>query len=161
MVGGAAAWFGAASALRMRHPEAHVATRWSREDEDLLGTGSPCPCEVESASSATRSSGGTHCSACARIVNEIAMEIAMLLAPMGLSTQGMHIWGVDSKLADAWSRFSQGAPLPAVLAPPMRSIRSESVGPTVGSSPAAQQRYPNNGEMQPRQARGCAPRARS
>ena len=50
------------------------------------------------------------------MVNEIAKEMAMILAPMGRELLGIHVWGEHNALADALSRQAQGAPLPPLLA---------------------------------------------
>ena len=55
-------------------------------------------------------------SAKSEIVNKIAMELALHLAPLRLSLAGIHIWGEENKLADALSRLLSGASLPKLLA---------------------------------------------
>ena len=48
-------------------------------------------------------------------VNDIAKELAMLIAPTGRDLTGIHIWGAENKLADTLSRLACGATLPANL----------------------------------------------
>ena len=55
-------------------------------------------------------------SAKSEIVNKIAMELALHLAPLCLSLAGIHIWGEENELADALSRLFSGAALPKILA---------------------------------------------
>ena len=40
------------------------------------------------------------------IINSMAKEIALLLAPLGLSLAGLHIWGEENTWADSLSRSS-------------------------------------------------------
>jgi hypothetical protein len=42
-----------------------------------------------------------------RIINDIAKELALYLAPLGKDLHGMHIWGAQNKLADELSRLSE------------------------------------------------------
>jgi len=44
-------------------------------------------------------------SAKSEIVNKIAMELALHLAPLCLSLAGIRIWGEENELADALSRL--------------------------------------------------------
>ena len=60
-------------------------------------------------------------SAKSRIVNEIAKEIALVLAPLCLSLMGIHIWGEENELADALSRLYSGKDFPPALANVPRS----------------------------------------
>ena len=55
-------------------------------------------------------------SAKSEVVNTIAMELALHLAPLCLSLAGIHIWGEENELADALPRLFSGASLPAILA---------------------------------------------
>ena len=49
------------------------------------------------------------------IVNRMAMELALWIAPRGLTLEGVHIWGEENAIADALSRLSQGARVPQQL----------------------------------------------
>ena len=49
------------------------------------------------------------------IVNLMAMELALWIAPRGLSLEGVHIWGEENAVADKLSRLSQGARVPQQL----------------------------------------------
>ena len=49
------------------------------------------------------------------VINAIAMELALWLAPRGLAVEGLHIWGEENAAADQLSRLSQGAALPQCL----------------------------------------------
>ena len=55
-------------------------------------------------------------SAKSEVVDKIAMELALHLAPLCLSLAGIHIWGEENELADALSRLFSGAALPKILA---------------------------------------------
>ena len=55
-------------------------------------------------------------SAKSEIVNKIAMELALHLAPLCLSLAGIHIWGGENEFADALSRLCSGAALRKILA---------------------------------------------
>jgi hypothetical protein len=50
------------------------------------------------------------------VINAIAMELALWLAPRGLAVEGLHIWGEENTAADQLSRLSQGAAIPWHLA---------------------------------------------
>jgi hypothetical protein len=41
------------------------------------------------------------------IINDVAKELALHLAPFGKDLQGMHIWGAQNKIADELSRLSE------------------------------------------------------
>ena len=41
------------------------------------------------------------------IINEVARELALYLAPFGKDLHGMHIWGAQNKVADELSRISE------------------------------------------------------
>jgi hypothetical protein len=49
------------------------------------------------------------------VINAMAMEIALWLAPKGLALEGLHIWGEQNSAADQLSRLSQGAAVPVSL----------------------------------------------
>ena len=49
--------------------------------------------------------GAITLSAKSEIVNKIAMELALHLAPLCLSLAGIHTWGEENELADALSRL--------------------------------------------------------
>ena len=51
----------------------------------------------------------------AKVINEIAKEVALHLAPLGLTLSGVHIWGEENCLADALSRLNSGEPIPPEL----------------------------------------------
>jgi hypothetical protein len=42
-----------------------------------------------------------------RIINDVAKELALYLAPLGKDLYGMHVWGVQNKVADELSRLSE------------------------------------------------------
>ncbi len=44
----------------------------------------------------------------AAIVNNLAKEVAMHLAPLGLELQGLHVWSGRNVLADGLSRTAAG-----------------------------------------------------
>jgi len=48
-------------------------------------------------------------------INNLAKELAMHLAPLGLELQGLHIWSERNELADALSRTSAGGSFPVQL----------------------------------------------
>ena len=50
------------------------------------------------------------------VINAIAMELVVWLAPRGLAVEGLHIWGEENTAADQLSRLSQGAAIPWHLA---------------------------------------------
>ena len=50
------------------------------------------------------------------VINLIAMELALWIAPRGLALEGLHVWGEENAIADQLSRLSQGVPVPACLA---------------------------------------------
>ena len=64
--------------------------------------------------------GLTRFSAKAQIVNEIAKEIALHLAPFGQTLSGSHVWGEQNEVADALSRLEHGAVLPGCLVQAVR-----------------------------------------
>ena len=41
------------------------------------------------------------------VINEVAKELALYLAPLGKDLSGMHIWGAQNKIADDLSRLSE------------------------------------------------------
>ena len=49
------------------------------------------------------------------IINLITMELALWIAPRGLSLESLHIWGEENAAADDLSRLSQGVALPPCL----------------------------------------------
>ena len=49
------------------------------------------------------------------IINLITMELALWIAPRGLSVEGLHMWGEENAAADQLSRLSQGVALPTCL----------------------------------------------
>ena len=49
------------------------------------------------------------------VVNLMAMELALWIAPRGLALEGVHIWGEEDAVADKLSRLSQGARVPQQL----------------------------------------------
>ena len=49
------------------------------------------------------------------VINGIAMELALWLAPRGLAVEGLHIWGEENTAADQLSRLSQGEAIPGHL----------------------------------------------
>ena len=55
-------------------------------------------------------------SAKSEVVNTITMELALHLAPLCLSSAGIHIRGEENELADALSCLFSGAALPKILA---------------------------------------------
>ena len=55
------------------------------------------------------------------VINAIAMELALWLAPRGLAVEGLHIWGEENTAADQLSRLSQGAAIPGHLTRVSRS----------------------------------------
>eukprot|EP00972_Heterocapsa_arctica_P008731 1280339-Heterocapsa_arctica.AAC.1 len=57
----------------------------------------------------------TKFSAKSQVVNAIAREAALILAPLGRELASMHIWSEEYGLADALSRVPAGAPVPLVL----------------------------------------------
>ncbi|CAK0856481.1 unnamed protein product, partial [Prorocentrum cordatum] len=50
------------------------------------------------------------------IINDVAKELALHLAPLGHALEGLHIWAEQNKLADALSRVSCGGHFPRFLA---------------------------------------------
>ena len=66
-------------------------------------------------------------SAKSEIVNKIAMELALHLAPLCVSMQGIHIWGEENDMADALSRLFSPArvSIPASLANVPRHFPAE------------------------------------
>ena len=74
--------------------------------------------------------GLTKLSAPSPIINDVAKEVALHLAPLGLALSGIHVWGEDNDLADALSRLQDGEAVPRCLAlatrrmPPARSRES-------------------------------------
>ena len=56
--------------------------------------------------------GLTKLSAPSGKVNQIAKDIALVLAPLGQTLCGFHVWGENNEVADALSRVAQGAPFP-------------------------------------------------
>ena len=60
------------------------------------------------------------------IVNEIAKELALHLAPLCISLSGIHIWGEENALADALSRLFSGKELPLEVSSATRIIPAES-----------------------------------
>jgi hypothetical protein len=63
------------------------------------------------------------------VINAMAMEIALWLAPTGLALEGLHIWGEENSSADQLSRLSQGAPIPVSL----RGIARDRMEPCASS----------------------------
>ena len=59
--------------------------------------------------------GLTRLSASSPIINDIAKEMALHLAPMGQTLAGSHVWGEQNEVADALSRLDRGAVLPECL----------------------------------------------
>ena len=49
------------------------------------------------------------------IINLITMELALWIAPRGLSVEGLHIWGEENAAVDQLNRLSQGVALPPCL----------------------------------------------
>ena len=60
------------------------------------------------------------------IVNEIAKEMALHLAPLCISLSGIHIWGEENALADALSRLFSGKELPLEVSSATRIFPTES-----------------------------------
>ena len=60
------------------------------------------------------------------IVNEIAKELALHLAPLCISLSGIHIWGEENALADALSRLFSGKELPHEVSSATRIFPTES-----------------------------------
>ena len=60
------------------------------------------------------------------IVNEIAKELALHLAPLCISLAGIHIWGEENALADALSRLFSGKELPIEVSSATRIVPAES-----------------------------------
>ena len=60
------------------------------------------------------------------IVNTIAKELALHLAPLCLSLAGISIWGEENELADALSCLFSGAALAKILASVPRQEPTES-----------------------------------
>ena len=60
------------------------------------------------------------------IVNEIAKELALHLAPLCTSLSGIHIWGEENALADALSRLFSGKELPLEVSSATRIFPTES-----------------------------------
>ena len=50
-----------------------------------------------------------------RGVSMIAMEMALLMAPVGISFEAVHIWSESNDLCDQVSRIPEGAALPKEL----------------------------------------------
>ena len=48
-------------------------------------------------------------------INLITMELALWIAPRGLSVESLHLWGEEHAAVDQLSRLSQGAALPQCL----------------------------------------------
>jgi hypothetical protein len=42
-----------------------------------------------------------------RVINNIAKELALYLAPFGKDLNGLHVWGAQNKVADELSRLSE------------------------------------------------------
>ena len=42
-----------------------------------------------------------------RIINDVAKELALYLAPFGKDLNGLHIWGAQNKVVDELSRLSE------------------------------------------------------
>ena len=72
--------------------------------------------------------GLTRLSASSPIINEVAKEMALHLAPMGQTLSGSHVWGEQDEVADALSRLDRGASLPPCLAQSVRRYAPKRFG---------------------------------
>ena len=139
--GGAVAWCGGPQGRHGRWPFAWISCTWTTADAELLecelGTsGGQARWEAFMMLLALRQwlSHGAHgivsvvgdaegvLGALTRmrsddpIINLITMELALWIAPRGLSLEGLHIWGEENEAADDLSRLSRGVALPRCLA---------------------------------------------
>jgi len=139
--GGAACWASASEYYNNVPPLAYLSVKWTSWHERLLNVSIGDPAHqgtfeaytfllavTKWVTESTRGRvivvgdalGAMHgvitLSAKSEIVNKIAMELALHLAPLCLSLAGIHIWGEENELADALSRLFSGAALPKILA---------------------------------------------
>ena len=148
--GGAACWPSASSYYNNDSPLAYISVKWTSFHERLLGVVVGDPAHQATFEAYTfllavatwvtsdmrgrviliGDALGVMCgvvtlSAKSEIVNKIAMELALHLAPLCISLQGVHIWGEENDMADALSRLFSGASLPVSLASVPRSVPAE------------------------------------
>ena len=148
--GGAACWPSASSYYNNESPLAYISVKWTSFHERLLGVVVGDPAHQATFEAYTfllavatwvtsdmrgrviliGDALGVMCgvvtlSAKSEIVNKIAMELALHLAPLCISLQGVHIWGEENDMADALSRLFSGASLPVSLASVPRSVPAE------------------------------------
>ena len=71
-------------------------------------------------------------------INAIAQEVALHLAPLGLSLEGIHIWGETNVNPDALSRLAEGYTIPDELRDVRRIAPSERWEHLEGAVRAAQ-----------------------
>ena len=138
--GGAVLWWGPPQGRRHRWPAAWVACTWTPADADLMA----CPLESPDGQARWEAfmmvlalrqwmqkglrgrvcmigdaegilGALTRLRSADEIVNLMAMELALWIAPRGLSLEGVHIWGEENAVADKLSRLSQGARVPQQL----------------------------------------------
>ena len=57
-------------------------------------------------------------------LNRIVCEIALVIAPLGLTTEAVHIWSEDNALCDSLSRVEAETSVPVGAATLARSKRS-------------------------------------
>ena len=143
--GGAACWIGTTTRSGRRAPDSFVATRWTEEDGKLVGgvigdAGSQALWEAYMFLLAVRHfvtiktrgriaivgdalgvwTSLVKLSAKSFGINEIAKEVAMLLAPLGHELIGIHVWSEANELADTLSRLQPGEQAPSALAGAVR-----------------------------------------
>ena len=150
--GGAACWASASEYYNNVPPNAYMSVKWTAHHEQMLNVtiGDPSHQGTFEAytfllaatrwvSNDTRGRviligdalgvmyGVVTLSAKSEIVNKIAMELALHLAPLCVSMQGIHIWGEENDMADALSRLFSPArvSIPASLANVPRHFPAE------------------------------------
>ena len=72
--------------------------------------------------------GLTRLAASSPIINDVAKEIALHLAPFGQTLSWSHVWGEQNEVADALSRLDRGAALPLCLAQSIRRFVPKRTG---------------------------------
>ena len=138
--GGALAWHGDPATRGARKPFAWFACPWNASDEAILKAqiGSPdgqarwegfsfllairqwiTPGLVGRITLVGDAEGVLGALAMMRssdpVINSMAQEIALWLAPKGLALESLHVWGEENRVADRLSRIAQGAAVPALL----------------------------------------------
>ena len=138
--GGAACWRGVSTRAGRGPPDEYIVARWTPADEELLGVviGEAAGQAVWEAfmyllavrhfvAANTRGriavvgdalgvwSGLVSLSARSPAINDVAREVALILAPLGHELTGVHIWSEANALADELSRLDDLGATPAAL----------------------------------------------